>query len=67
MCRTHDRENLGNGRYRWVAHVIVKILETGLQMGRAHDCENLGNGSYRGVAQMIVKTLETGATDGSRT
>jgi protein involved in temperature-dependent protein secretion len=76
-------ENLGNGSYRWVAHMIVKTLGMGatdgsrtwlwkpwkreLQMGRAHDCENLGNGSYRWVAHMIVKTLGMGATDGSRT
>jgi hypothetical protein len=33
MGRTHDRENLGNGSYRWVAHMIVKTLEMGATDG----------------------------------
>jgi hypothetical protein len=44
MGRTHDRENLGNGSYRWVAHMIVKtlgstylLLEICWQKGRQAD------------------------------
>ncbi len=29
MGRAHDCENLGNGSYRWVAHMIVKTLGMG--------------------------------------